>query len=179
MNAIPQLLKDLRALACLLLLMIIGWQQWTTYTGDPGQSDSKGYHSQFLNPIQYTEQVYKKDDITAYAGRFEEVKQIFKTPTTLSYVGEAVVPNNGTREMHYALTQYYMAPHVLLRNETARDRVVFNNGASPPTLSNRVCDTVLYNLYTSRHIDPSSNYHLNNGWKVIKDFDNGIIVLAR
>lgn len=170
MNTIPQLLKDIRTWACLLLLIIMGKQQLNTF------ADSQ---DKFSAPLQYTQQVYMKDDITAYGSRFEEVKQFFKKPITLSYVGEPVVPNNGTREMHYALTQYYMAPHVLLRNETARDRVLYNNGASPPVLSERVCDTVLYNLYTTGHIDPVSNYHINHGWHIVKDFNNGIIVLAR
>ncbi len=170
MNTIAKLLKDIQSWACLLLLIIIGKQQLFTFT----ESQDK-----FSNLIHYTEQVYGKDDITAYGSRFEDVKQLFKTPITLSYVGEPVVPNNGTREMHYALTQYYMAPNVLLRNETARDRVVFNNGASPPTLSEKVCDTVLYNLYTTGHLDPANNYHVNNGWHIIRDFNNGITVLAK
>lgn len=170
MNTIPQLVKDIRIWACLLLLIIMGWQQLETFTE---------FQDKFSDPIHYTKQVYGKDNITAYGERFEEAKQLFHTPVTLSYVGEPVVPNNGTREMHYALTQYYLAPNVLLRNATARDKVVFNNGASPPTLSERVCDTVLYNLYASGHIDPAANYHLNNGWHIVKDFNNGIIVLAK
>ncbi len=170
MNSIPQILKDIRTWACLLLLIIMGRQQLITFAE---------YKDKFSDPVQFTEQTYGKDDITAYGIRLAEVKSFLKKPTTLSYVGEPVVPNNGTREMHYALTQYSLAPNVLLRNASARDHVTFNNGASPPTLSDRVCDTVLYNLYSSGHIDPATNYHLNNGWHIAKDFNNGIIVLTR
>ncbi len=165
-----QLLNDITKGLCLLLFCFMGWQQWKTFSV---------YQEKFSSPVEFTSANYGKDDITQYENRFVEVKKMFNKSARLSYMGEPVVPNNGTREMHYALTQYYLAPNLLFRNSDAKDSVVFNNGASPVTASDVHCDTILYNLYSTIHINPATNYHLNHGWHVVNDFNNGIIILAK
>ncbi|MGB3946829.1 MAG: hypothetical protein WBM13_02485 [Bacteroidia bacterium] len=170
MNTINETLKTISKWCLILLLLAMGYQQWTTF---------KTYQDKFTDPIGFTKNVYGKDGITTYENRLEEVKKMLSGTTVLNYVGESTVPNNGTREMHYALTQYYLAPNLLFRNETARDNVVYNNGASPVSYSNIVCDTILYNLYSSAKIDITNNYHIKNGWHIAKDFENGFILLTR
>jgi hypothetical protein len=170
MNTINTNLKKISQLSLVLLLIAMGYQQWTTF---------KVYQDKFLDPIGFTKNVYGNDGITQYETRLTEVKKTLTTGSVLNYVGESVVPNNGTREMHYALTQYYLAPNLLFRNATAQDNVVFNNGASPVSYSSIVCDSILYNVYSSGHIDVANNYHIKNGWHIAKDFDNGFILLTR
>lgn len=170
MNITNKNLKTISTLCLIVVLLAMGYQQWTTF---------KVYQDKFLDPIGFTKSVYGNDDVTGYENRLTEVKKALSNPTILNYVGEAVVPNNGTREMHYALTQYYLAPNLLIRNTTAQDRTEFNNGASPVSHSNIVCDSILYNVYSSGNIDMANNYHIKNGWHVAKNFDNGYILLSR
>lgn len=170
MNTTNEILKTTSKWCLALLLLAMGYQQWTTF---------KVYQEKFLDPIGFTKKVYGNDGITTYEKRLEDVKKAFTNTTTLNYIGESTVPNNGTREMHYALTQYYLAPNLLFRNESARDNVLYNNGASPVSYSSIVCDTLLYNLYSSGKIDVANNYHLKNGWHIAKDFDNGFILLTQ
>lgn len=133
-----------------MLLLIMAWQQWNTFLA---------YQEKFLSPIQFTKQNYGNDIVSQYGKRFVEIKKMFTSPTRLNYVGEANA-SFGDSEGNFALSQYYLAPNLILRN-------------------NVVCDTILYNLYTSIHIDPATNIHLQNGWHVVKDFNNGLIVLAK
>lgn len=155
---------------CFLLLCIMGWQQWVTFTK---------YIDKFSAPIQYIRNTYGNDDISQYSSRFEEVKRMFPGETRLTYVSESIVPNAGTREMHFAIGQYNLAPNLLFRNNHVSDSMVYNSGASPVTFSSAIYDTVIYNLYSSVHLDANNNYYLNNGWHVVKDFNNGIIILAK
>ena len=126
------------------------WQQWNTLLR---------YQDKFLNPIQFTKQNLGFDFYSQYGNRFVEVKKFFTSPTRLYYIGEPNV-EFGISEAYFALTQYYLAPNLILRN-------------------NVVCDTILYNLYNSIHINAATNFHLNNGWHVVKDFNNGLIILAK
>lgn len=170
MNTNSNFFKDIHKWLCFILLFIMGWQQFDTLSS---------YEEKFFNPVKFSKETYGNDFITLYGEKFTGLSKMLDASTKLCYVGEPVVPNNGTREMHYALSQYYLAPNVLVRNLTARDSVIFNNGASPPVLSQIACDTVLYNLYTSGSINPATNHHLKNGWQVKKNFDNGLILLVK
>lgn len=165
-----KLIKDITKVLCVLVLLVMAWQQWSTF----GE-----YKDKFAHPQDFVASVEGKDDISQYGLRVEELKKMFPGKSVLSYVGEKMVPNNGTRELHFALTQYYMAPTVLLRNIQAKDSTVYNNGASPIPFSPIECDTVIYNLYSSQKVDASTNYHLMNGFHVVKDFNNGYSVLAK
>lgn len=111
----------------------------------------------FEDPIEFVKQNYGNDYITQYGNRFEDVTKMFPKPIHLCYVGES---NSDFALGIYALTQYYLSPNILIKN-------------------NINCDTILYNLYSSIHIDPNTNYHLQNGWHIIKDFKNGLIILAK
>lgn len=149
----PRFLEIIRGLKKWLfvpLLCIMAWQQWSTFLR---------YQEKFLNPIHFIKENYGNDNITQYGKRFVEVKKMFSTPTRLNYVSEAN-ESYGFSEGGFALAQYYLAPNLLFRNNTAYD-------------------TILYNLYNTIHIDPTTNFHLNNGWHVVKDFNNGLIILAK
>lgn len=135
---------------CLLVLGIMVWQQWSTLLSR---------QHQFFNPIQYTKQTYGNDYYSLYGNRFTEIKNFFPHPTHLNYVGEAN-EEFGYSEGYFALTQYYMVPNLLYRNS-------------------KIYDTIIYNLYNTIHIDPATNFHLNNGWHIVKDFNNGLIILAK
>ena len=126
------------------------WQQWSTLLSR---------QHQFFHPIQFTKQVYGNDYYSQYGNRFTEIKKFFPNPTRLNYIGEAN-EEYGYNEGYFALTQYYWVPNLLYRNC-------------------KTCDTILYNLYKTIHIDPATNFHLNNGWHVVKDFNNGLIILAK
>ncbi|MES2394536.1 MAG: hypothetical protein V4549_00950 [Bacteroidota bacterium] len=133
-----------------VLLGIFVWQLYTTFIK---------YEEKFESPIKFTKQNYGNDYITLYGKRFEEIKKMFPKPAQLSYVGEAN-EDFGFATTHYVLTQYYLAPNLIFKN-------------------NGVHDTIIYNLYNSKQIDPTTNFHLNNGWRVLKDFNNGLIILAK
>jgi len=135
---------------CVLLLLIIAWQQWVTFSA---------HENQFLSPVQFVKQNYGIDPITQYGLRFTEIKKLFKTPTRINYVGDNI-SDFSLIEGHFALTQYYLAPNLLFRNNTS-------------------CDTVLYNLFSTIHFDAVNNVYIHNGWHVVKDFNNGLIVLAK
>lgn len=132
------------------LLFIMGWQQWITFLN---------HEKKFLDPIHFIKENYGNDFITQYGNRFEKIKKTFPKPVHLTYIGEANEDFN-TGVMHYYLTQYYLTPNLLLKN-------------------NIDSDTILYNLYSSIHFNPETNFHLNNGWHIVKDFNNGLIVLAK
>jgi hypothetical protein len=155
---------------CFLLLGIMGWQQWDTFAK---------YQDKFASPVQYAKDTYGNDDVSQYETRIAEVKKMFPGEGHLTYVSEHLVPNAGTRELHFALSQYNLAPNLLYRNNLTPDSIEYDSGASPITFSSLVCDTVIYNLFGSINIDPNNDYYLNNGWHIVKDFNDGIIVLAR
>lgn len=117
------------------------------------------HEEKFENPIQFINQNYGNDYISLYENRFEDIKTMFPKPTHLTYVGET----NESFEIgtfHYVLTQYFLSPNLIFRD-------------------NSIGDTIIYNLYSSKQINPVTNFHLNNGWHVVKDFNNGLIILAK
>lgn len=119
----------------------------------------KTHEVSFESPVEYVKQNFGNDFISQYGKRFTEIKKMFPAPARITYIGET----NESMSIgwtNYFLTQYYLAPHLILKANTA-------------------CDTVLYNLYSSKQINPTTNYHLNNGWHLVKDFNNGLIVLAK
>jgi hypothetical protein len=129
-------------------LVFAGLQQWSTF---------EKYSLQFETPLSYTQQTFGKDFITLYGKRFTEVKQFLNETNKIGYYSENN-QNMPTFYLHYVLSQYYLTPTLLEKNENT--------------------DTILYNLYDSYRIDPE-NYHLKNGWQVIKDFNNGFILISR
>jgi hypothetical protein len=129
-------------------LIFVGLQQWSTF---------EKYSLQFEAPLSYSEQTLGKDFITIYGQRFTEVKQFLNKANKIGYYSENN-QNMPTYYLHYVLSQYYLTPTLLGKNENK--------------------DTILYNLYDSYRIDPE-NYHLKNGWQVIKDFNNGFILISR
>jgi hypothetical protein len=146
----PEIFRALKKWLVVPLLFIMAWQQWITFSS---------HEKKFLNPIHFVKENYGNDYITQYGIRYEGVKKIFTKPVRLSYIGESNEDFN-VGVMHYYLSQYYLTPNIILRNDI-------------------VCDTILYNLYSSIHFNPETNFHLNNGWHIIKDFNNGLIVLAK
>ncbi|MGB3946833.1 MAG: hypothetical protein WBM13_02505 [Bacteroidia bacterium] len=132
------------------LVAIIVFQLYTTF-------ESK--QSIIENPKVYVENNYKKDFISTYGERFTEIKKVFEKPTKMGYISE----ENEDQSIfwtNYFLTQYYLAPHLIVKN-------------------NKTCDTILYNIYSTKQINPATNFHLNNGWHIVNDFNNGLIVLAK
>ena len=170
MYKIQWVFKYIRNGALVLLLCIMAWQQWTTFLR---------HEEKFLNPIEYTKQNYGNDFISVYGLRFNEIKKMFPSPTKICYFGEEneYFP---TWSAQYSLAQYYLAPHILIREV----KHSYSRFFSPPNTifeekDTASCDTIIYNLHQSIHIDPKTNFHLNNGWHVVKDFNNGLIVLAK
>lgn len=142
--------KIVNNLFLILLLCVFMWQLYFTFIN---------YEQKFVNPVTVTKQDFGNDFITQYGKRFEEINKLFLKPTNLTYIGESN-EDFASGALHYILTQYYLSPNLILRTNIVRD-------------------TVIYNLYNSKQLDPSTNYHLNNGWHIIKDFNNGLIVLAK
>ncbi len=145
-----ELIKIINILLLSALLCFFVWQLYITFIK---------YEDKFESPLKVTEQDYGNDFISQYGNRYEEIKNLFTKPVTMTYIGE---PNEdfATGCTHYFLTQYFLSPNLILRNNAVRD-------------------TIIYNLYNSKKFDPASNYHLNNGWHIVKDFNNGLIVLAK
>ena len=132
------------------LLFIIAGQMYITFLK---------YEEKFENPIKFINQNYGNDYITQYGNRFEEIKKMFPTPTHLTYIGGAN-ESSGIATFNYVLTQYFLSPNLVFKD-------------------NNIGDTLIYNLSISNHIDPATNFLLNNGWHVVKDFNNGLIILAK
>ncbi|MES2287019.1 MAG: hypothetical protein V4547_15110 [Bacteroidota bacterium] len=145
-----QIINVVNNILILILLSIIVGQMYITFLK---------YEEKFESPVQFIKKNYGNDYITLYGNRYEEVKKIFIKPSHFSYFGEAN-EDYGTGAMHFALTRYYLTPNII-------------------SIDGIVCDTILYNLYSSVHINPETNFHLNNGWHIVKDFNNGLIVLAK
>ena len=132
------------------LLCVFIWQLYITFIK---------YEKKFENPIKITKQDYGNDFISQYGNRYEEIKKILNKPVRITYIGEQN-ENKSTFYLNYILTQYYLSPNIILKNNAVRD-------------------TIIYNLYNSKKIDPATNFHLHNGWHLVKDFNNGLILLAK
>ncbi|MFY9308868.1 MAG: hypothetical protein WAQ28_07445 [Bacteroidia bacterium] len=119
----------------------------------------ENHKSSFENPSAYFNQNYGNDFVTQYGHRFTELKKMFPNVTILSYIAE---PNEdfASQWTNFFLTQYHLAPHLVEREGEPHD-------------------TILYNLYNSKQIDPATNTYLNQGWHIVKDFNNGLILLAK
>lgn len=157
-----EIIKVTKKWPVVILLFIMVWQQWTTFLN---------HEKEFLNPKSFINENYGKDFITQYGNRYEEIKKTFTKPVHLTYIGEAN-EDFATAVMHYVLTQYYLAPNLILRDDYLAANLIIPRNKI-------VCDTILYNLYSSIHINPETNFHLNNGWHVLKDFNNGLIILVK
>lgn len=112
----------------------------------------------FADVKGYTDIHWGNDFITVYQKRFLEVKSFFLKPAHMGYCSEPG-QTKPTFYLHYVLTQYNLAPNIVVEDTNT--------------------DTILYNLYETIHIDPANNFHLRNGWHVIRDFNNGFILLAK
>lgn len=145
-----QLINVLNNILLLALLSIIVGQLYVTFLK---------HEEKFESPLKFVKENYGNDYITQYGNRFEEIKKMFPKPTHLTYFGEANEPS-GTGTFNFVLTQYFLSPNLVFKN-------------------NNIGDTLIYNLYASNKIDPATNFHLNNGWHVVKDFNNGLIILAK
>lgn len=143
-------IKYIRNVALLIVIGAMIWQQWKTF---------KKYEEGFMNPVKYTEKYFGKDYITGYGKRYDEIKKMFPSTGHICYLGEAG-DDFPTWSANYSLTQYNLGPSVFMKNKMD-------------------CDTILYNLHWSIGINPKTNYHLNNGWHIVKDFNNGLVILAK
>jgi hypothetical protein len=133
----------------IVFIFLVCFQQWTTF---------KKYIHQFESPVQYTRENFGNDYVSRYENRIPELKNFLSHSVSIGYCSE---PNQDmpTYYLHYVLTQYYLTPALVTKRTDS--------------------DTVLYNLYNSNKIDVLNNYHLNHGWHIIKDFNNGFILLAK
>jgi hypothetical protein len=145
-----QIINIINKILMLFLLCLILGQLYITFIK---------YEEKFESPIIITKQEYGNDYITQYGKRFGEIIKMFPKPIRLSYVGESN-ESFETGYFHYVLTQYYLSPNLIFKNNDVRD-------------------TIVYNLYNSKKIDVTTNFHLNNGWHIVKDFENGLILLAK
>lgn len=170
MLSTSKIYSNIKKLAYITLLLIIGWQQWITFSA---------HKDKFLNPIEYVKEKYGNDEITGYEKRVEGLKQILPKQGRFTYASEQHIPNAGTRDFHFALTQYYLAPRVFFRNNLVPETISYDYGSAPIVTSQIVCDTVLYNLFMSINPNPETDYYLKNGWHEIRNFNNGIVILAK
>lgn len=150
MNRFSKIFIAAKKWICLPILFVMVWQQLNTFLN---------HEDKFLHPIRFVKENYGIDFITQYGKRYEEIKKTFTKPVHLTYIGESNEEYN-TGVMHYYLTQYFLTPNIIFKDDVARD-------------------TILYNLYSSIHINPETNIYLNNGWHVIKDSNNGLILLTK
>ncbi len=162
MQDIAHIFKTVRKWLVLILLCIMGWQQWTTFAV---------HQEKFLNPVEFTKNNFGTEYITVYENRFHEIKKMFPFPAHLTYFGDGD-ETVATGTMHYSLTQYYLSPNLLFINKSYLYPDLKYN-------YDLIHDTLIYNLYRSGHLDPATNFHLNNGWHILKDFDNGLIILTK
>lgn len=144
------ILNSINKILLIGLLFIIVGQLYITFVK---------YEDKFESPLKVIKESYGNDYITQYGKRYEEIKKMIPKLTQLSYFGEAN-EDFSSGFFHYVLTQYYLAPNLIFKNNSAHD-------------------TVIYNLYNSKQINPAGNYHLGNGWHIVKDFNNGLIILAK
>jgi len=125
-------------------------QQITTFTS---------HEDIILQPQSFISNHLSKDFISQNNSRYTAVRGYFTKPTHIAYIGESN-EDWATGAMHYVLSQYYLAPNLLYKNVDT-------------------CDFVLYNLYNSNKLNVTTNFYLNNGWHVEKDFNNGLILLSK
>lgn len=142
--------KLIDILLSLGVLIVIVYQLYLTFQTKQGIVE---------NPKAYIEANYGKDFITNYGERFVEMKNFFEKPTKIGYFGEENEEQTSFWTNYY-LTQYHLVPNLIIKNTPN-------------------CDTILYNRHTTKQIDISTNFHINNGWHILKDFNNGLIVLAK
>jgi hypothetical protein len=116
------------------------------------------FFTDFSDPVKYIHQYKDQDFITKYGERFSEIKSFFSHPARIGYCSEPG-QDKPSYYLHYTLTQYYLAPNII---DTRTD-----------------LDTILYNLYESGQLDESTNFHLKNGWHILKKFNNGFIILTK
>ena len=98
------------------------------------------------------------DFISNYNKKFEAMRPYLRPNSVMGYFsepGESYVYWG----MHICLTEYNIAPAAIIDKKD--------------------CDTILYNLYNTQHITTATDRHLQRGWKVLKDFNNGLILLIR
>jgi hypothetical protein len=148
----------------------MAWQQWHTFLR---------YKDKFLSPVQFTKENTGNDSNTLYGNRYVDVKKMLSGQSRLTYVSENTVPNGGLRELHFALTQYYLAPNLLFRNNKFIETLTESSNAPDATTTTVLHDTIIYNLYATLHIDTANNFFIKNGWHIAKDFNNGIIILTK
>ena len=143
-------LKKIRLVLFLALLLVLAWQQWVTF---------QEHEENFEHPLTFFSEHHSKDLITNYEYRYSELKSFFTKPIHISYIGETN-ESFATGAFNYVMSQYYLSPNILYKSEP-------------------VGDTILYNLYDSKQLTTASNYYLNNGWHIVKDFNNGLILLSK
>lgn len=120
------------------------------------------YEDIFSHPYEYYKQVFGKDVISIAGTRFEEARKQIPTDGTIMCVGE---DNEDYYDgvFNYIMMQYYLSPNLIVRT------------------SDNVPDAtyILYNLYNTQKFDVNRNSYLQRGWHVEKDFNNGLVLLAR
>jgi hypothetical protein len=155
MESIKRILQNVREnkvvinFFMIVFIFFVCFQQWTTF---------KKYIHQFESPIQYTQENFGNDYVSKYEDRIPELKTFLSHSSNIGYYSE---PDQDmpTFYLHYVLTQYYLTPTLISKRA---DR-----------------DTILYNLYNSNKIDVLNNEHLKHGWHIVKDFNNGFILLSK
>lgn len=99
------------------------------------------------------------DFISTYGKRYTEINQFLTKPTQMGYYGEPGEIFMGMGANNFVLSQYFMAPHALKYQEQS--------------------DTILYNLYGSQNPALINPQLLQQGWHILKDFNNGLILLSK
>ena len=142
--------KQIKMVFGVIVVCAMAWQLFVMF---------EKYEDAFLDPTKFTRDNYGKDGLSIAGKRYEELKKMFPNTTHICYMSEES-DNFPTWSANYCFTQYFAGPVVFIKDK-------------------KDCDTILYNLHWSKKIDTKTNYHLNNGWHIVKDFDNGLIVLAK
>lgn len=147
---IPRSLRQyLHYIALAVLSIGLLWQIWSTF--DTQKPLLADFKANFISP-------YGNDFISTYNKKFDIVRPYLKPNSLIGYFSEPG-ENYVYWGMHMCLTQYNVAPAAILDKQER--------------------DTILYNLYNTQHINPATDRHLQRGWKVLKDFDNGLILLVK
>lgn len=111
----------------------------------------RDFRANFISP-------YGHDFISEYNTHYDSVHQYLLPNSKIGYYSEPG-ENYVYWGMHMCLTQYNIAPAIIMDKQ---DR-----------------DTILYNLYNTKKIDTLNDSHIKAGWKVWKDFGNGLILLKK
>lgn len=144
-----QVFKWIEHLFVTILIGVFVWQMFLTL---------KKNESDFFNFSHFVSDNFGKDFVSQYGSRYGELRTLFQGPTRIGYIGEEG-ESFSKGVTNYFLTQYYLTPNLVLKDKMA--------------------DTILYNLYSTVHLDYASNFYLHNGWHLVKDFNNGLILLAK